>query len=184
MVRAVAAPSGPCEIAARVPSWADGVTTTLNGRSVNGRLGTDGYLRWEREWSVGDELVLEFPMAPRLVRASDDIDSVRGCVAYERGPLVYCFEGGDVPGRGSLAGVSVVGRNTPVEAPGVDIRGHSVVGLKLEGVARADLTPAKWPYYDTAAGNDGSGGSAHSDRSDGDERDSSGVAGRALLRLG
>jgi uncharacterized protein len=168
VVRAVAAPNGPCEIAARVPSWAQGVTTTLNGRSVNGRLGTDGYLRWEREWSVGDELVLEFPMAPRLVRPDDDIDSVRGCVAYERGPLVYCFEGGDVPGRGSLAGVSVVGRNTPVEAPGVDIRGHSVVGLKLEGVARADLTPAKWPYYDMAAGDDGSGGSAHSDRSDGD----------------
>jgi DUF1680 family protein len=115
-----------------------------------------------------DELVLELPMAPRLVRASDDVDSVRGCVAYERGPLVYCFEGSDVPGRRRLEGVSVVGRNTPVEAPGVDIRGHSVVGLKLEGVARADLTPAKWPYYDTVAGYDGDGGSAHSDRSDGD----------------
>ena len=43
------------------------------------------------------------------MRASDDIDSVRGCVAYERGPLVYCFEGGDLAGEDSLEGISVAG---------------------------------------------------------------------------
>ena len=167
VVRALAAPSGPCEIAARAPSWADGITAAVNGRSVDGQPGPDGYLRCQREWSAGDELVLELPMTPRLVRASDDIDSARGCVAYERGPLVYCFEGRDVPGRGSLEGVSVLGRKTPAEAPGLDILGHQVVGLNVEGLARPAGSPAKWPYSDAAGGDGGSEGSAPSDGSDG-----------------
>ncbi len=25
------------------------------------------------------------------------VDAIRGCVAFERGPLVYCFEGADLP---------------------------------------------------------------------------------------
>jgi DUF1680 family protein len=114
---------------------------------------------------VGDELVIEFPMRPRVVRASDNVDSVRGCVAYERGPLVYCVEGRDVPARGTLEGISVASSRAPAEVPGLDISGHSMVGLALEGKAGTGPTPAQWPYYVTAterARTAGSGG-AHPD---------------------
>ncbi|MBV9173454.1 MAG: glycoside hydrolase family 127 protein, partial [Chloroflexi bacterium] len=45
----------------------------------------------QRVWQAGDVLQLELPIAPRLV------ESTRGCVALERGPLVYCLEQADHP---------------------------------------------------------------------------------------
>ena len=95
-LRAIAVPAGACEVAVRVPSWASAASATLNDKPVANGPGADGYCRFRREWSAGDELVIEFPMRPRVVRGSDDIDAIRGCVAFERGPLVYCLEGHDV----------------------------------------------------------------------------------------
>ena len=83
----IAAPTGACEIAAARPVVGDGGDYDPERQPVSGaEPGTDGYLRFRREWSVGDELVVEFPLRPRVVRASDDIDGVRGCVAFESGP--------------------------------------------------------------------------------------------------
>jgi uncharacterized protein len=100
------------------------------------------------------------------VRASEAIDSVRGCVAYERGPLVYCLEGRDVGARNSLEGVSVVSGRTPAEVPGFDIGGQRVVGLKLEGQARTGPWPPEWPYTGAVAGHNRSGGAPESERLD------------------
>ncbi|GAB2957914.1 beta-L-arabinofuranosidase domain-containing protein [Streptomyces heilongjiangensis] len=61
---------------------------------------TDGWLRLESPWSPGDRIVLELSMEPRLTVADPRVDAVRGCVAVERGPLVYCLEGVDHPGGG------------------------------------------------------------------------------------
>jgi uncharacterized protein len=145
-VRAVAVPGGSCELALRVPAWAQDMSANLNGRPVGGHPGADGYFRHEREWSAGDELVIEFPVRPRIVRPSDDIDSVRGCVAFARGPLVYCLEGRDVPVTGTIEGVSVVGGREP-EAEELDVNGQAMVGLKFEGVVRTERAPSRWPYY-------------------------------------
>lgn len=61
---------------------------------------TDGWLRLERTWAPGDRVVLELSLEPRLTAADPRVDAVRGCVAIERGPLVYCLEGVDHPGGG------------------------------------------------------------------------------------
>ncbi|WP_255952555.1 glycoside hydrolase family 127 protein [Streptomyces odontomachi] len=60
----------------------------------------DGWLRLERTWAPGDKVVLELDLAPRLTAADPRVDAVRGCVAIERGPLVYCLEQVDHPGGG------------------------------------------------------------------------------------
>ena len=56
----------------------------------------------------GATVRLTLPMTPRLVRADERVDAVRGCVAVERGPLVYCVEQADLPdgvaGRAAAAG--------------------------------------------------------------------------------
>jgi DUF1680 family protein len=150
-VRVGAAPSATREIALRVPSWATDATTTLNGRALSAEPGGDGYLRLRREWSAGDELVVEFPLRPRVVRASDDIDGARGCVAFERGPLVYCVEGYDLASEHPLRDISVWAR-VPKEEPGVDIGGQQMVALKLQGHARSSGDPA-WPYFDAGSAN-------------------------------
>jgi DUF1680 family protein len=59
-----------------------------------------GYLRLERAWRTGDTVELDLPMEVRLIEAHPAVESSRGCVAIERGPLVYCLEQvdqGDAP---------------------------------------------------------------------------------------
>jgi DUF1680 family protein len=48
-----------------------------------------------RRWEIGDVVLLDLPMPPRLTRADDRIDAARGRAAIERGPLVYCLEQAD-----------------------------------------------------------------------------------------
>ncbi|MEU4234657.1 beta-L-arabinofuranosidase domain-containing protein [Nonomuraea sp. NPDC026600] len=51
-----------------------------------------GYAVVEGDWRPGDEIRLELPMAPRWTFPDRRVDAVRGSVAVERGPLVYCAE--------------------------------------------------------------------------------------------
>jgi DUF1680 family protein len=73
------------------------VGARVNGAAVAAGAGPDGYLRLERAWAAGDAVELDLPLAPRLVEAHPWIESTRGCVAIERGPLVYCVEQADHP---------------------------------------------------------------------------------------
>ncbi|GAA1583364.1 glycoside hydrolase family 127 protein [Kribbella karoonensis] len=71
----------PATVDLRIPAWAEGAT--VNGRAVD----AGGYARAE-----GTEIELVLPLDPRVVGADPRIDAVRGCVALERGPLVYAVE--------------------------------------------------------------------------------------------
>jgi len=52
----------------------------------------ESYVTVERLWRKGDTVELDFPMLPRLTEPHPRSDSTRGCVAIERGPIVYCLE--------------------------------------------------------------------------------------------
>jgi uncharacterized protein len=91
-VRVEEATGGPWRIALRVPAWADGAELACGDRRR--RVGP-GYAEMERDWRPGDELRLDLPVAPRWTRPDPRVDAVRGCVAAERGPLVYCVESVD-----------------------------------------------------------------------------------------
>ncbi len=143
-IRVVAAPTDSQEIALRVPTWAGDARCTLKRRPVTVAPCEKGYLRLRQEWSVGDEIVLELPLRARAVGAANEIDAVRGCVALERGPLVYCIEGIDLPKAVNLRAVSVDASSPPREERGFDIGSESVVALRLDG--RAAPSPSGWPY--------------------------------------
>ena len=51
---------------------------------------------WTRQWQAGDRIELDLGMVPRVTVPDRRIDAVRGCVAVERGPLVYCLEAADL----------------------------------------------------------------------------------------
>ncbi len=86
-----AAGSGPTTVAVRIPGWADGARFDGAAATVG------GYASASRTFAAGDELVLELPLEPRLTVADRRVDAVRGCVAIERGPLVYALEQQDQP---------------------------------------------------------------------------------------
>ena len=83
-------------LALRRPGWCEGATVTVNGQSAD--VATDkGYFVIERAWQPGDVIELDLPMQARLVEAHPAIDPTRGCLAIERGPMVYCLEECDHP---------------------------------------------------------------------------------------
>jgi uncharacterized protein len=84
----------PWALSLRVPGWCEHPTARLAGAEVPV---TGDVLRIERAWANGDTVDLDLPMTPRLVEAHPWIESTRGAVAIERGPLVYCLEQPDHP---------------------------------------------------------------------------------------
>ncbi|GAB3531247.1 glycoside hydrolase family 127 protein [Phytohabitans suffuscus] len=86
----------PWALSLRVPGWAArGATLTVDGRR---EPVAPGVVTERRVWRRGDEVVLSLPMAPRFTYPDPRIDAVRGCVAVERGPVVFALESVDVPG--------------------------------------------------------------------------------------
>jgi DUF1680 family protein len=79
----------------RIPAWSDTARLTVNGQPIETAAGE--YAHVEREFAVGDEIVLELDMTPHLYAADSRIDAARGAAAIERGPLVYAVEHSDNP---------------------------------------------------------------------------------------
>lgn len=77
-------------LALRVPAWCGSATLT-DPDGVTNRPGS-GYAEVTRRWRAGDRVQLELEMPVRLTRPHPRVDAVRGCLAIERGPLVYAVE--------------------------------------------------------------------------------------------
>ncbi len=132
-VRVTEPPPGPVVLRLRVPSWARGAVLEEAGRT---REAAPGFAVVERELVRGEEIRLRLPVEPRLTRPDPRIDALRGCVAVERGPLVYCAESVDLPAGADLDGV-VVDPTVPPVRDGDRVR--------LSGaVLPPDAAP--WPY--------------------------------------
>ncbi|WP_430379232.1 glycoside hydrolase family 127 protein [Streptomyces sp. B1-3] len=89
----------PWTLSLRIPEWCRDYRVRCGQERYDAGV-DDGWLRLERTWAPGDKIVLELGLEPRLTAADPRVDAVRGCVAIERGPLVYCLEQVDHPGGG------------------------------------------------------------------------------------
>jgi len=139
-VRVASAGDRPWTLSLRVPGWATaGATLTVDGET---RPVEPGYATAHRRWRGGDEVVLRLPMAPRFTYPDDRIDAVRGCVAVERGPLVFALESVDVPGVESVDQIRVDTGHPPVLAGA-----RVVVRARL-----AERHDPDWPYGSDPAG--------------------------------
>ena len=159
-IRVVRSPSGPWELALRQPAWCENVSVAVAGLADGG----DGYLRARRAWAAGDEVTLGLDMPVQVIRAHPAVDAVRGCVALQRGPVVYCLEQRDQPGELSVDDVSI-DLEAPVEVTTGPDGTITLTGRGSGGAARgwagelyrpADApavplaTPVRWvatPYY-------------------------------------
>jgi DUF1680 family protein len=71
---------------------------SVNGMSVTPAI-EKGYAVLRGTWKRGDTIELSLPMPIHRVLGNDAIEAVRGRMALERGPLVYCLEGIDHNGK-------------------------------------------------------------------------------------
>ncbi len=99
-------------LALRIPEWISGKplpsdlyvyendepakwTLSVNGKPIQKIAMKDGFALLEREWKSGDEIELNLPMPIRRVKANPNVQELKGKVAFERGPIVFAFEGID-----------------------------------------------------------------------------------------
>jgi len=128
IVEVVACPDAEWTLSLRVPEWARGAV--LDGQPV-----ASGYVELTRQWRPGDRVALELDVSPRLTAPNPRIDAVRGSVALERGPVVYCFEDGDLPAGASLADIELQTVTAPADSgPLVPLGGFP--GVSVSGLVR------------------------------------------------
>ena len=116
----------PWTLSLRIPSWARAAT-------VNGAPAAAGeYVTLTEEWQAGDRVILELDVSPRLTAPNPRIDAVRGCVALERGPVVYCIEQHDLPAGADLADIVLDPKIDPVDSGPVE-QLDDLPGVSLSG---------------------------------------------------
>lgn len=148
--RVRSAPPGEREMALRVPAWSPVAGLSVNHSPERTLARPPRYLRVRRAWRPGDELTLRLDMSPRWTRPDPRADAMRGCVAIERGPLVYCFEQADQPVRldeiAVMAGEPLAERETRVDGIG-----HTVLvtapAVHVSPGGRRPATAVAIPYF-------------------------------------
>jgi len=97
-VKMVVEPEAPLDFVLnlRLPGWCRAATLAVNGHTVDlERIVHRGYARLERNWQKGDTVELSLAMPVERVYASPAVREDGGCVALQRGPVVYCLEQAD-----------------------------------------------------------------------------------------
>jgi len=139
LVRVVVRTDAEFTLGLRVPSWAEGATLRVQSADgVEERDAVPGVAEVRRDFSAGDVVELDLPVAPRISVPDSRIDAVRGCVAVERGPVVLAVESVDL----ADAGVDDVSRIVlDASVPPVERDGRVWVRI---GVLPED--ESAWPY--------------------------------------
>jgi DUF1680 family protein len=148
-VRVVEAPDRPWTLSLRVPQWCR--SAVLAGPGGTGpRAAGAGTAELTRRWKAGDRVVLELDMPVRVTEPDPRVDAVRGCVAVERGPLVYCVESADLPPETELEELRWDPSREPAIVPRPDL-GDAVVGITVPVVGRQPgLSAGAIPYFSWA----------------------------------
>ena len=126
----------PWTLTLRVPEWSTEAWLTDRGERSPVEPGTTSV---EGQFAVGDSIHLDIGMTPRWVIPDSRVDSIRGCLAVERGALVLCVESVDLPDEASVDDIRI--------DPGSDLEVH-----KEKVIARGRLLEFEdrpWPYPET-----------------------------------
>jgi len=132
-IRVTETDGNPWSLTLRVPEWSD--NAWLTDRGDRRRVGP-GSVTVARVFAPGDQIELELSTSPRWVFPDPRIDSVRGSVAVERGPLVLCVESVDLP-----RGVGVDSVRVDPEA-GLEVDDEVVTA----GGRLVEVDEHPWPY--------------------------------------
>jgi uncharacterized protein len=145
------APDQDWTLTLRIPGWCTDARVLVAGTGVAEICEPGTYLRLRRRWAAGSSVVLDLPMPVRQTTAHERVDAVRGCVAIERGPLVYCLEQTDHPAD-IVDDIELVdGECTAVWRP--DLLG-GMTAIQMTG----RTTPGAMPLYPPRPADDGQPG--------------------------
>ncbi len=135
-LRVLAAPRAGRGLALRVPAWSASTRISVNNDPERAVV-SPGYHILRRIWQPGDMITVHLDVTPRWTYPDRRVDAVRGCVAIERGPLVYCFEQADQLDGARLDDLAIQPGGVLGERP-VTLAG---VGQTIEVTARGVRLP-------------------------------------------
>ncbi|MFI5961115.1 glycoside hydrolase family 127 protein [Streptomyces asoensis] len=138
-VRVDRAPDHPWTLSLRVPAWTQGSPALLAAPDGTRRTVGPGTATVTRLFRPGDEVRLDLPVAPRWIGADPRVDAVRGSVAVQRGPLVYCAESADLPDGRDVDAVRVDPSAEPQDGPDGTVVVDGALLAAPDGAA-------PWPY--------------------------------------
>ena len=156
-LRVLAAPLAARGLALRVPAWSASTRISVNNDPERSEV-SPGYHILRRPWRPGDVITVHLDVTPRWTYPDRRVDAVRGCVAIERGPLVYCFEQADQLDGAGLDDLAVqpggvlgerpvtldgVGQTIEVTAPGRFLASEPAV----TGAPGPPVTAIAIPYF-------------------------------------
>jgi DUF1680 family protein len=126
------------KLALRVPGWCGGASLSIDGETIDTKAIEDkGYLRIERLWRGGEQILLDLPMDVRALHANPAVRADLGRVALSRGPMIYCAE--EVDNAADL--------NSLVLTGGVDQAGTATVE-ELGGAVAIDIAAKRETWGD------------------------------------
>lgn len=80
-------------LALRKPGWCSNVSIKVNGEKTDdASIVYNGYIKIKRKWSKHNVIDMEMDMPVEIVEAHPAVRMNCGCIALQRGPLVYCLE--------------------------------------------------------------------------------------------
>ncbi len=151
-VTVIEAPAQPWALSLRVPGWCRSGSLHAPGGERTQIPSERRVATVTRTWAPGDTLVLDLDMPVRATLPDPRIDAVRGCLALERGPIVYCIETADLPVDVQLEEVEVGQAVRPVPVPRADVA-DSAIGLTVPATrhrgGRADGASEAEPHEAT-----------------------------------
>jgi uncharacterized protein len=132
----------------RIPGWARGtavpgdlyqfdnndvgeIQILLNGKPVQ-HVEEKGYVVIDRLWNDSDEVELKLPMVVRKVVARPEVKADKSHFALQRGPLVYCIEGGD---NGGKVWNLFASKEVPASIEKHRVLDESIVAIRMPGRA-------------------------------------------------
>ncbi|MCI0583056.1 MAG: glycoside hydrolase family 127 protein [Chloroflexi bacterium] len=136
----------------RIPAWSEAATLD-DGATVDPVEAGTRVVERTRAWAAGDRLVLDLAMPARTTEPDPRIDAIRGCLALERGPLVYCVESADLPDGVDLEEIALAPDTRPTASPRPDVAA-GLIGISAPAVrgaaeqgANAPIDVAAIPYF-------------------------------------
>lgn len=122
----------PYSLFFRIPAWTNKAILKVNGQTENITLSPGSYAELNRKWKAGDRVELVLPMEAQLIESNPLVEENRNQVAVKRGPVVYCLESPDLPGK-RIFNVAIPA-TIDFKAKAITIDGADM--MSLEGKAR------------------------------------------------
>ena len=127
----------------RIPGWCQHAQSHSERRGVcdTDRHLEQGYVRVERMWQSGDSVDWNLAMSVKRMYANPNVRQDAGCVALQRGPLVYCLEGVTIRWRCIVSSCRNSRIGKPIEADMLEgviiVRGNALVEDEAIGQERS-----------------------------------------------